>query len=283
MSERWDAHAHVIGATGRFPFAAGRSYTPGPAPLDDYLAMLDRHGIARGVLVQPSAYGYDNSCLLDALESAGGRLAGVAVPPPDATAGDFEEMHARGVRAVRLNLINPGPLPVDVVVGWQPRLRALGWHVELHVEIEHLADVAALVRNFGVPVVIDHMGRLTPGRTDPSLPHVQRLIALVRDSACYVKVSAPYRLSQTGAPWPDVVPLAQAFITANPRACLWGTDWPHVHTARRVQDDDLVTALLHWCPDEVVRQVVCSAGAEVLFDPAPKARHAGNRSLRSGC
>ena len=106
----WDAHAHVIGDPREFPLSPGRSYTPQPASLDEYLAMLDRYRIARGVLVQPSVYGHDHRCLFDALDRSGGRLRGIAVPSPDATTQDLEAMHERGVRGIRCNLINPGGL-----------------------------------------------------------------------------------------------------------------------------------------------------------------------------
>ena len=269
MGEFWDAHAHVIGDPGRFPFAPGRSYTPDPAPLDDYLAMLDRHGIERGVLIQPSAYGTDNACLLDALDRARGRLAGIVVPAPDAGARDLEAMHTRGVRGVRVNLINPGTVPLDAVLGWRPVLRALGWHIELHVEIEEVEHLEGFVRQFDVPVVIDHMGRPSPGRTDPSRPFLKRLIELVRDDECFVKVSAPYRLSAAPPPWDDVRPLAEALIDANPRGCLWGTDWPHVHTPQRIRVDDLLNALDRWCPDASLRRTVTSTAAEALFARMP--------------
>jgi predicted TIM-barrel fold metal-dependent hydrolase len=260
----WDAHAHVIGGGRRFPLVPDRAYTPAAASLEDYLAMLDRQGIARGVLVQPSVYGFDNSCLLDALDRAGRRLAGIVVPPPRATARDLEAMHRRGARGVRLNLLNPGTLPVEAVTTWQPVLRALGWHVELHVAVEE-TDVAKLIDRFDVPLVIDHMGRPASGRTDPALPHLSRLVGLVRDGACYVKLSAPYRLSDAPPPWADVVPLARALVAANPRRCLWGTDWPHVHTAARVHVDDLVAARDSWCPDAEVRRIVMSEAAGDLY------------------
>src|SRR4051812_36738399 len=121
----WDSHAHVVGDARAFPFAPGRGYTPPPAPLESYLAMLDQHGIAHGVLVQPSVYGFDNGCLIDALDRANGRLFGIAVPPPDATRADLETLHGHGVRGVRCNLINPGGLDLDVIDGWRDTLRAL--------------------------------------------------------------------------------------------------------------------------------------------------------------
>lgn len=75
----WDCHCHVFGPAARFPYAEPRSYTPEDAPLEAYLALLDRLGLANGVLVQPSAYGRDNRAMLDALRRAPQRLRGVAV------------------------------------------------------------------------------------------------------------------------------------------------------------------------------------------------------------
>jgi predicted TIM-barrel fold metal-dependent hydrolase len=260
----WDAHAHVIGDPRQFPFWFGRSYTPEPAPLEAYLTMLDHYGIAHGVLVQPSVYGFDNRCLLDALERAGGRLFGIAVPPVDATTRDLEAMHGQGVRGVRCNLLNPGGLSPDVVIGWQPVMRALGWHVELHVSVDGEPKVTDLVSRFDVPVVIDHMGRPASDALDPESPRLRALVDLVRRDACFVKLSAPYRLSVTPAPWRDVVPLAQALVAANPRACLWGTDWPHVDVPPAIATADVVEALTAWCPEASPRQVITTAAARAL-------------------
>src|SRR6476469_2400917 len=78
-----DTHAHVFGPAARFPDAQDRSYTPPDAPLEKYLGMLDTLGFARGVLVQGSAHGRDNSAMLDALRRQPKRLRGVAVADAD--------------------------------------------------------------------------------------------------------------------------------------------------------------------------------------------------------
>ena len=255
----WDAHAHVIGDAREYPFSPGRSYTPPPASLDAYLALLDRFGIARGVLVQPSVYGHDHRCLLDALDRARGRLRGVAVPAGDATTRDLEDLHERGIRAVRCNLINPGGLPPAVVATWQPALRAMGWHVELHLAIDRFAGWIEIVQAFDIPVVIDHMGRPSPGAVDPRSPALAELIDLVREDRCLVKLSAPYRLSG------HITSLAQAFLEANPSACCWGSDWPHVDTTPAVQTDDVVAALDEWLGDRWTRRQITTDVAERLF------------------
>jgi len=261
----WDAHAHVIGDPREFPFSPERSYTPEPASLDEYLAMLDRYGIARGVLVQPSVYGHDHRCLLDALGRSNGRLRGIAVPSPEATTQDLEAMHERGIRGVRCNLINPGGLSPAAVTAWKPALRAMGWHVEFHIAVGQLAGWPDLIESFDIPVVVDHMGRPAPDCLDPLSAELAPLIRLVRAERCFVKLSAPYRVSNQSAPWADVTPLACAFLDANQSACLWGTDWPHVDTPLPVDTRDVIAALDDWRGDRWTRQQVTGDAAERLF------------------
>src|SRR5512143_1082824 len=85
-----DTHAHVFGPASRYPYAPDRSYTPPDAPLERYLAMLDTLGFTRGVLVQGSAHGRDNSAMLDALAAYPQRLRGVAVADQAATADELQ-------------------------------------------------------------------------------------------------------------------------------------------------------------------------------------------------
>jgi predicted TIM-barrel fold metal-dependent hydrolase len=260
--DTWDAHAHVIGDPLVYPMAPGRAYTPAPASVDQYLAMLDRAGIARGVLVQPSIYGVDNRCLTDALVRAGGRLVGVAVPPPESTIADLEALHRLGVRGVRCNLINPGGLPLDTAIGWRDTMRALGWHVELHASINALPALSDLLAPFAVPVVIDHFGRPSSLQS----PRLAELVGLVRAGACFVKLSAPYRISAQPPLWHEVAPIARRFLEANPAHCLWGSDWPHVDVAVPVRTDDVVAVLRDWCADDDLRSMVIRTSAGQLFN-----------------
>jgi predicted TIM-barrel fold metal-dependent hydrolase len=230
------------------------------------MALLDRLGVARGVLVQPSVYGFDNRCLLDAVEQAPKRLLGIAVPSPEARPGDLERLHEQGVRGVRCNLLNPGGLDPERVWAWRPVLLELAWHVELHVPADRMPDLRGFVARFGVPVVVDHMGRPEPGGLDPEAPGVRALVDLVREGACYVKLSAPYRLSAEAPPWRDVTPLARALLAANPRACLWATDWPHTDTEAEVREEDLLAALEAWCPDARTRNTMLSEAPARLHE-----------------
>jgi 2-pyrone-4,6-dicarboxylate lactonase len=155
-----------------------------------------------------------------------------------------------------------GGLDAATVLRWQPALRELGRPVELHAAVTRL-DLRAWVGRFDVPVVIDHMGRPGPDRLDPRSTGLQPLLELVREGACHVKLSAPYRLSDGPAPWPDVVPLARALLAANPAACLWATDWPHTDTPGRIVSDDLVVALEEWCPAPAQRGALMARVVEL--------------------
>jgi predicted TIM-barrel fold metal-dependent hydrolase len=163
-------------------------------------------------------------------------------------------------------------------------LRELGWHVEVHAAIDELpnpgplpnparvansrdglASLERLMDSFDVPVVIDHMGRPAPGRTDPSTESNRRLIALVGDGRCYVKLSAPYRLSAGAPPWRDVSPLARALLDADPARCLWASDWPHTSTPGVIRENDLFEALDEWCPDSRTRRTMMEEAPRTLF------------------
>src|ERR1700687_4396194 len=98
-----DTHAHVFGPAARFPYTGDRSYTPPDAPREKYLGMLDRIGFGRGVLVQGSAHGRDNSAMLDALQRRPDRLRGVAVADADVSRPGLRGLNRLGVKGLRFN------------------------------------------------------------------------------------------------------------------------------------------------------------------------------------
>jgi 2-pyrone-4,6-dicarboxylate lactonase len=100
----WDTHAHIFGPAEKFPFAPGRGYTPPPAPVENYLALLDRLGLARGVIVQGNAHGYDNSIVLDALTRHSPRVRGVAITDARVTPATLRNWHGLGMRGLRFHV-----------------------------------------------------------------------------------------------------------------------------------------------------------------------------------
>lgn len=259
-----DCHLHVIGDPARYPFDGRRSYTPEPASLAAYRGVMEACGIERAVLVQPSVYGTDNRCLLDALgeaEARGMALRGVAVPAADASDDELAAMHALGVRGVRLNLVNPQVLGIDAGIEIVTRMRRHGWHLQLHLRLdapgEHL--LAELAQRVSAPLVVDHFGRPPPG------PAPATLLDLLASGRAWVKLSASYRVGSTPGRG-ELLPLAQALVDANPDRALWGSDWPHTElTEPPPRDADLVDELAAWLPEAALREKVCVANPAALY------------------
>jgi predicted TIM-barrel fold metal-dependent hydrolase len=262
----WDTHIHAVGATNRFPLATDRSYTPAQVPIEAYVELMDRLGIARAVLVQPSIYGTDNRAMVDALVRYPQRFRGVAVVARDVDDATLDALHAQGVRGVRANLLNRGGISLADAVALAPRLATRGWHLQLQVDVSTFDAFDALAR-LPVPVVIDHLGFMSAarGRDDPGF---RRLLAMVAVDRCWVKLSAPYRLTSWQRDgYAAVAALAQALLEANPRRMLWGSDWPHTDLRDDMPDDgDLLDLLGEWAPDARMREVVLVDNPRSLYD-----------------
>jgi predicted TIM-barrel fold metal-dependent hydrolase len=161
-----DTHCHVFGPADTFPYAADRSYTPPDAPLAKYLAMLATVGMTRGVLVQGSAHGADNTAMLDALAREPKRLRGVAVADESVPAAELKRWARLGVRGLRFNhffrdgqLHYRGGITLDAARKLAPVMKDLGWHLQLWIDVKDLPDTIPILDEIGLPVVIDHMGR----------------------------------------------------------------------------------------------------------------------------
>lgn len=226
-----DCHMHVFGAPERYQVAARRAYTPVPAPLSQWREVAARLGLARVVLVQPSAYGSDNSCMLDAMREMGAPARGVAVIDEAASPSDLAALHAAGVRGVRLNLKTLGDGDAGALRARMTRLAErigpLGWHIQIYADLAVIAAVAGVIRAMPVAVVLDHMGgaRAAPGVSKEGF---RSLLDLLAEGRCWVKLSGAYRVSDAAPHFADSTPIARALIAANPDRLVWGTDWPHI-------------------------------------------------------
>src|ERR1700733_8378651 len=204
-----DTHAHVFGPAARFAYADDRSYTPPDAPLAKYLAMLDVVGFDRGVLVQGSAHGRDNSAMLDALARQPRRLRGVAVADETVTSETLRRWNDIGVRALRFNhffrdeqLHYRGGVPLTAARTLAPIMAKLGWHLQLWIDVKDLPDTIPVLKQLGLPVVIDHMGR-TDARAGTATQGFQSLLRAVGDGWCWAKLSGAYRISHDAPDYRD--------------------------------------------------------------------------------
>jgi predicted TIM-barrel fold metal-dependent hydrolase len=265
-----DVHAHVCGPDSRYPLIAQRLYTPPEASPDAFRHMLDALGVARGVLVQPSIYGTDNRAMLDALARDPKRFRGVAVVPFDVATAELERLHAAGVRGVRSNIVdlkdNKGRLPLEPLRALARRIEPFGWHVEFLMHVDEFPQLERQLADFPVDVVFGHLGYVPTG-AGLDTPGFTALLRLMREGKAWVKLTAPYRLTLSAMPYPDVAPFAQALVDAAPERLLWGSDWPHVLIKSAMPNDgDLFDTFSKWVPDAALRKRILVDHAARVYD-----------------
>lgn len=235
-----DTHFHVFTAHQAVP---GARYVPAyDAPLAQWQALAQASGIGRGVLVQTSFLGTDNSLLQATLAQHPTLLRGVAVVAPDVSADALQSLHASGVRGVRLNLAGRS----TDLGAWQgahtlwESLQALGWHVELHTDVGAL-PLALPQIPAALPVVVDHMGKPDSASAhDASVATVRQR----RSAPVWMKLSGPYRLA--GRPAADLARLWLAEL--GPDQLLWGSDWPFTNHETQAHYPGLRQQLNDWLP-----------------------------------
>jgi predicted TIM-barrel fold metal-dependent hydrolase len=262
-----DAHAHVFHRG--LALASNRRYTPGyDAPLETYLAELDKAGLDHGVLVQPSFLGTDNSYLVESLVRAGGRLRGIVVLDPTTSADALRALDRAGVAGIRLNLVGRALPDLDDSI-WRNFLAAiagLGWQIELQRRAPDLPALVTRLRAHDLTVVLDHFALPDPaiGVTDPAFAEVLKLGTSGQVSGnVWVKLSGAYRNGPHGhafalAAYPV---LREAFGIDR---LMWGSDWPHTRfeaTESYAANRAFLDALI---PDERERARVL-AGPRALF------------------
>jgi 2-pyrone-4,6-dicarboxylate lactonase len=250
-----DAHFHVFGPRGVFPFDENRRFTPEDAPKDKLLALHARLGIERGVVVQSAVHGHDNSAAADLIRTAGGKYLGVALVPLTA---DLERLHEQGFRGARFQYMRHlgEGAPVEDVLAFARRLAGVGWHLQIHLEADLLEAMSPALERSPVPVVIDHMARIDASKGLSQRPF-QCLLRLLENPKFLVKVSGVERASREGPPYRDAIPFARKLVAEFGDRVLWGTDWPHPNHHGPVPDDgELVDALAEIAPTQAQRQAL---------------------------
>jgi predicted TIM-barrel fold metal-dependent hydrolase len=228
-----DCHTHIIGDPAKFPFFAGRSYTPESALPADLANLHKALHMKRVVIVTPSVYGTDNSATLYGMKARAGTARGIAVIDEKTPEKDLDEMGAAGVRGIRLNLATGGQTDPEVarkrLTEAIERMKSRHWHIQIYTDAAVIPTIKDVVLASPVPVVFDHFGGLKAA-LGPQQPGLAELIELLRSGNAYVKLSGVYRASTQAPDYLDAAPFAKGLIVANPDRILWGTDWPHPNT-----------------------------------------------------
>jgi D-galactarolactone isomerase len=232
--------------------------------------MQRRLGLERVVVVQSSAYGTDNRCMLDAVAALGAGARGVAMVAADVAEAELGALRRRGVCGLRFLMAPGGVTAWDEAERLAARAHGHGLHVNLQMDGRGLPEREAVLRRFPGPLVVDHVGMFVEP-VAPEHPGFRALLRLVETGRVWVKVSAPYAGGWAGPPpYPWVGALVQALAQAAPDRLLWGSNWPHPFTVvvrGRPPEDDamLLDLLLDWVEDERVRARILGANAAGLF------------------
>ena len=267
-----DCHTHIHPDPAKYPFFAGRVYTPELASPEEMTALHKALKMERVVIVTPSIYGTDNSATLFGMAARGATARGVAVIDDKTSESDLDLMGKAGIRGVRLNLATGGVNDPSVArprfTNAVERMKARGWHMQIYTNMPMITAVKDLIMASPVPVVFDHFGG-AQAALGVEQPGFADLVDLVKAGKAYVKISGAYRASKLGPDFADCIPLAKALIGANPDRIVWGTDWPHpdpvtpkgkqisdVTPLFQIDDGRLLNQLPVWAPDAAIRKKI---------------------------
>jgi D-galactarolactone isomerase len=260
-----DTHMHFYDK--KYPLApTAASAPPEDGSVATYRALQRRIGITRTVVVQPTAYGKDNTCTLDGMAALGKDTArGVAVVDDRVSEAELRRLDDLGMRAARLHMLPGGAIPWEIADAVVKRVQSVGWHAQLQLNGRLLPDRERQILGWPGRVVIDHIGRIA----DPVAvenPAFLCLLRLLDTGRVWVKLSAPYLVSKSGPPrYEDVSALAKTLAKAAPERMLWATNWPHPNEKHPPDEAGLLDLLLDWAPDEATRRKILVDNPAALY------------------
>jgi predicted TIM-barrel fold metal-dependent hydrolase len=268
-----DSHFHIFSAPDRYPYAGDLRYVPPVAELDDYRVFADRFGLERMVFVQPSAYGRDNRCMLDAMASVARDICrGIVDIDDDVSDREMARMNDLGVRGVRINTSPVKAPEPGYAESLLPRIRRIearcaeiGWHLDFLCPGWLTTELMGCFRSLKTPYSLAPMGMYL-ARDGVGQPGFQQLLDLLRNGNgnAWAKFTGTYRMSKAPG-FADVTPMAQALIEAAPDRIIWGSDYPHLSFADKASSGELFNLLAAWAPDAGTRRAILVDNPGRLF------------------
>jgi 2-pyrone-4,6-dicarboxylate lactonase len=272
MPPSCDSHFHVFGPAEKYPYGSEPRYKPPAAPLEDYLSLARHLGIERMVFVQPSAYGRDNSCMLDAMRIVGTPCRGIVDVEETIPDSEMARLDDAGVRGVRINVSPVKAQSSNLAADLLPRIETLaarcaeaGWHLDFLLPGWLTSELMGMLGKLKLDFTLAHLGMFL-ARDGVAQPGFQRLLELLRygNGHCWVKLTGVYRIS-TAPGFADADPMARALLETAPDRMIWGSDYPHLSFADRVGSVELFNVLGRWAPEEAVRRKILVDNPQRLY------------------
>jgi D-galactarolactone isomerase len=261
-----DTHVHVYDS--RYPAASSAVLRPADAVVADYRRFQASFGLDRVVVVQPTTYGLDNRCQLEAVtEFAELGVDARAIVVVDAGTGvdELRRLDESGACGARFHMLPGGAVGWDDLTVVASRIAELGWHVQLQLDGRELPQRLDLLLGLPTPLVVDHVGRFMPP-VAPGHDAFRALLDLLDTGRTWVKLSAPYESTPEGAPtFPTVSTLAKPLVATHPERMLWASNWPHPGQPEPLTDRDLLALTLDWLADQTVRHRVLVTNPAELY------------------
>jgi predicted TIM-barrel fold metal-dependent hydrolase len=195
-----DSHMHIFDP--RFPPSSHWSRGAPDAPVETYRLLQKRIGTTRAVVVNPSTYGTDNTCTLDAVAKIGASARAVAVVGMDVSNAELKQLAGLGVCGIRINFVSPqswGTTTVEMLESLAQRVNELGWHVQVFTLADQIVEMEDALQRLPTPLVIDHLGRLPqPAGVEHAAFAIIR--KLLDQGRTWVKLSGAYMVPRSGRP-----------------------------------------------------------------------------------
>ncbi len=231
-----DTHVHVWALDAQHRPAPGAKVRPPKeaAPVEWLLDDMAAFQIDHCVLVQSSAYGWDNTYMVECLERYPGRFRAIGLVDPlgERNAEDLRHWMSRGLSGFRLHPLYYPDQPVWIDSPAHDALweaaAATGAILQFHMRPEHAPPLDRMVsRHPDVRVIVDHLGK--PDVTEaPPYPSFQPVLDLARHPSVWMKIGDYQIASKQAFPWRDtfafVAKLREAF---GPGRMIWGTGYPN--------------------------------------------------------
>jgi predicted TIM-barrel fold metal-dependent hydrolase len=273
----WDCHMHVT--SPEYPLAVGAAYVPSLHNLQHAMKFEATIGLSNIVLVQPSIYGNDNSCLLDALKAIGpqhGRGV-VGIDPDTIDLATLQEWHTLGVRGVRLNLKSNNTKFTedglrDTLQRYAKVVKPLNWVLELFIGMEDIPVLERIAADLDVQICLAHFGApklpVMAKRTYPLDPYeltgFESLVNMLRGGNTWLKFSAAYRFEEDPQ-MRGIEAVAIELLKVAGDKMVFASDWPHTRFDG-LDVKPFVERCLQWTDAAGLTEQVFTSNARKLWD-----------------